>query len=247
VTYEKGAPVVTPRSTERTRTLPSVRGAAVEAAKGRAFWQDLTRNESVEGVWPDGRVGAEMAESNARIGTPEAWDAGLTDDADPAALAQAAGAQALFVTDSAPGRLMSWWGTDDNADRPLTIATLNTADAARLRGAGRVDLTGTRNAPFTHDLSEGRPGAIPDRDLSYRPGKRDLATVHTGQGGSSPGLNDDGKTWQPVGMSGGGRSAAWQGTLSVPRDAASVSLRASAKDDRGGSVTRELLRAVRVR
>ncbi|MGP2441229.1 S8 family serine peptidase [Streptomyces sp. JW3] len=113
----------------------------------------------------------------------------LTDDADPAALAQAAqeaGAKALFVTDSAPGRLMNWWGTADNADRPLTIATLNTADAAKLRAAGRVDMTGTRNTPFTYDLSEGHPGAIPDRDLTYRPGKRDLATVHTKYHGAEP-------------------------------------------------------------
>ncbi|MYR45826.1 S8 family serine peptidase [Streptomyces sp. SID5910] len=106
----------------------------------------------------------------------------LTEGTDPAALAQAAqdaGAKALLVTDDAPGRLMAWWGTDDNADRPLTIATVNAADAARLRKAGRVDMTGTRNTPYVYDLSEGHPGAVPDRDLTYRPDKRDLATVHT--------------------------------------------------------------------
>ncbi|MGV9286230.1 S8 family serine peptidase [Streptomyces sp. NPDC003719] len=106
----------------------------------------------------------------------------LTEGTEPAALAQAAqdaGAEALFVTDDAPGRLMAWWGTDDNADRPLTIATVNAADAARLRAAGRVDMTGTRNTPFVYDLSEGHPGGVPDRDLTYEPGTRDLAAVHT--------------------------------------------------------------------
>ncbi|MFI5688341.1 S8 family serine peptidase [Streptomyces sp. NPDC051636] len=104
----------------------------------------------------------------------------LAGGADPAALARAAqdaGARALFVADDAPGRLIAWWGTNDNADRPLTIATVNTADAARLRGAGQVDMTGTRNSPYVYDLSEGHPGAVPDRDLTYRPSPRQLAAV----------------------------------------------------------------------
>ncbi|MFE9493457.1 S8 family serine peptidase [Streptomyces collinus] len=105
----------------------------------------------------------------------------LADGADPAALAEAAqdaGARALFVTDDAPGRLMAWWGTDDNADRPLQIATVSRADAARLRAAGRADMAGTRNSPYVYDLSEGHPGAIPDRSLTYAPSKRQLASVH---------------------------------------------------------------------
>ncbi|WP_437087981.1 S8 family serine peptidase [Streptomyces sp. enrichment culture] len=113
----------------------------------------------------------------------------LTDGTDPAALARAAqdaGARALFVTDDEPGRLSAWWGTDDNADRPLTIATVNAADAARLRQAGRVDMTGTRDTPYTYDLSEGHPGAIPDRDLAYRPGKRDLAVLDAKYHGAGP-------------------------------------------------------------
>ncbi|MFF4560505.1 S8 family serine peptidase [Streptomyces sp. NPDC001435] len=104
----------------------------------------------------------------------------LADGADPAALARAAqdaGAEALFVTDDAPGRLMAWWGTDDNADRPLQIATVNAADAARLRAAGTVDMTGTRNSPYMYDLSEGHRGAVPDRDLTYRPSGRQLAAL----------------------------------------------------------------------
>ncbi|MFR0352412.1 S8 family serine peptidase [Streptomyces sediminimaris] len=106
----------------------------------------------------------------------------LADDADPSALAQAAqdaGARALFVTDDVPGRLSTWWGTDDNGDRPLQIATVNAADAARLRAAGRVDMTGTQNTPYVYDLSEGHRGAVPDRDLTYAPGRRELAVLRT--------------------------------------------------------------------
>ncbi|MEU3234989.1 S8 family serine peptidase [Streptomyces anthocyanicus] len=106
----------------------------------------------------------------------------LTEGTEPAALAQAAqdaGVKALFVTDDAPGRLMSWWGTDDNADRPLQIATVSAADARRLHRAGRVDMTGTRNTPYVYDLSEGHEGAVPDRDLTYEPGHRDLAVLRT--------------------------------------------------------------------
>jgi subtilisin family serine protease len=100
---------------------------------------------------------------------------------DPAALAKAAqdaGAAALFVTDDVPGRLNAWWGTDDNAARPLLIATVDAADAARLRAARRVDMTGTRNPPYVYDLSEGHPGAVPDRDLTYAPGPGQLAEIH---------------------------------------------------------------------
>lgn len=104
----------------------------------------------------------------------------LTDGTDPVALAQAAqdaGVKALFVTDDAPGRLNAWWGADDGGDRPFPIATLSTADAQRLRAEGRVDLTVTRDTPYVYDLSEGHPGAIPDRDLTYAPGARQLAAV----------------------------------------------------------------------
>ncbi|MFI9598465.1 S8 family serine peptidase [Streptomyces sp. NPDC052043] len=106
----------------------------------------------------------------------------LTDSAEPAALAQAAqdaGAKALFVTDDAPGRLSAWWGTDDNADRPLQIATVDAADAARLRRAGRVDMTGTRNTPYVYDLAQSHRGGIPDTELMYAPGPRQLAAVRT--------------------------------------------------------------------
>ena len=108
----------------------------------------------------------------------------LADGADPLALARAAqdaGAKALFVTDDAAGRLNAWWGNDDNSDRPLQIATVNAADAARLRAVGRVDMTGTRNTPYVYDLSEGHRGAVPggDHDLTYAPGSRELAVLDT--------------------------------------------------------------------
>ncbi|SOE75491.1 Serine protease, subtilisin family [Streptomyces sp. OV198] len=106
----------------------------------------------------------------------------LADGVEPAALAQAAqdaGAKALFVTDGAAGRLNAWFGTDDGADRPLQIATVNAADAARLRAAGHLDMTGTRNTPYVYDLSEGHEGAIPRGDLTYEPGARELAVLGT--------------------------------------------------------------------
>jgi hypothetical protein len=119
----------------------------------------------------------------------EAVLARLTEGTEPAALARAAqdaGVKALFVTDDAAGRLMSWWGTDDNADRPLQIATVSAADADRLRKAGRVDMTGTRDTPYVYDLSQGHRGAVPDRDLAYEPGHRDLAVLHTRYHGDEP-------------------------------------------------------------
>ncbi|RSS39133.1 S8 family serine peptidase [Streptomyces sp. WAC08241] len=107
----------------------------------------------------------------------------LTDGADPVRLAQTAqdaGAEALFVTDDEPGRLMKWFGTADYQDRPLPVATVNAADAKKLATAAargkRVDLTGTRFTPYTYDLSEGHPGAIGE-DLVFRPGRKDLATI----------------------------------------------------------------------
>ncbi|MFJ4789712.1 S8 family serine peptidase [Streptomyces sp. NPDC088794] len=103
----------------------------------------------------------------------------LADGGDPVALARAAqdaGAKALFVTDDRPGRLNAWWG-DDDGDRALQIATVDVADAARLRAAGRVDMTGTRNTPYMYDLSQGHAGAIPNRDLTYAPSGRELAAV----------------------------------------------------------------------
>ncbi|MEU0040359.1 peptidase S8, partial [Streptomyces sp. NPDC006333] len=56
---------------------------------------------------------------------------------------------------------------------------------------------------------------------------------------------DDGATWRTVRLT--GAQASWKGTLDVPRDARFISLRAFARDDRGGSVSQETVRAVGVR
>ncbi|MFB6710938.1 MULTISPECIES: S8 family serine peptidase [unclassified Streptomyces] len=108
-----------------------------------------------------------------------------TEGADPSQLAQTAqdaGAEVLFVTDDQPGRLMAWFGTADHEDRPLAVATVNAADAARIAAAAArgtaLDLTGTRFTPYTYDLSEGHPGAI-GTDLVFRPDKNELATIHS--------------------------------------------------------------------
>lgn len=108
--------------------------------------------------------------------------AGALTPVEIAQTAQDAGAALLFVTDDAPGRLNTWFGTADYQDRPLTVATVNAADGARLASAAargqRVDLTGTPYPPYVYDLSEGHPGAIPS-DLVFRPDEDELATVRS--------------------------------------------------------------------
>ncbi|MFH8606173.1 S8 family serine peptidase [Streptomyces sp. NPDC018029] len=108
-----------------------------------------------------------------------------TDAVTPERLGQAAqdaGAAALFVTDGRAGRLNAWFGTDDNRDRPLQIATVDAADGARLIAAAKAgrkaESTGTLNTPYVYDLSEGHEGAVP-KDLAYEPGKRELAVLAT--------------------------------------------------------------------
>ncbi|WP_306316829.1 MULTISPECIES: S8 family serine peptidase [unclassified Streptomyces] len=85
VTYgSKGArsAAATPKGAERSRTLGSIGGAALDADKGRTFWNALTsKDEYADGigkVWLDGRVEGDMEQSNAQIGSPKAWEAGLT-------------------------------------------------------------------------------------------------------------------------------------------------------------------------
>ncbi|WP_431033190.1 S8 family serine peptidase [Streptomyces sp. P6-2-1] len=75
----------------RVRALPSIGATAVTAKKPAAFWASLTEDARRSGngrafaagsgigkVWLDAKVTADMAESNAQIGTPQAWEAGLT-------------------------------------------------------------------------------------------------------------------------------------------------------------------------
>ncbi|MFJ9811384.1 S8 family serine peptidase [Streptomyces sp. NPDC101158] len=86
VTHGRGAraTAAAPRGTETVRALPSIGGAAVTATDPGAFWREFTagqrtaRSAGATKVWLDARVKAAMAESNAQIGSPEAWEAGLT-------------------------------------------------------------------------------------------------------------------------------------------------------------------------
>ncbi|MFF4650853.1 S8 family serine peptidase [Streptomyces sp. NPDC001380] len=73
-----------------TRPLPGIRGAAVRARKkdARRFWDAVAPAAARSGkaapalgngiarIWLDGRVKAQMADSNAQIGTAAAWSAG---------------------------------------------------------------------------------------------------------------------------------------------------------------------------
>ncbi|MEU6392009.1 S8 family serine peptidase [Streptomyces sp. NPDC046939] len=109
-----------------------------------------------------------------------------TDAVAPDRLAQAAqdaGARALFVTDDAPGRLSDWFGPEDGGDRPLQIASVDAAGGAalaRLARTGRtLSMTGTRYTPWVYDLTDEHKGAVPRGDLTYRPGKRELAVLDT--------------------------------------------------------------------
>ncbi|WEH27179.1 S8 family serine peptidase [Streptomyces sp. AM 3-1-1] len=81
----------TPAGTSRVRALPSIGATAVTARKPAALWESLTGHARTSGttrsfsastgvgkVWLDARVEADMAESNEQIGTPRAWEAGLT-------------------------------------------------------------------------------------------------------------------------------------------------------------------------
>ncbi|MGW0550289.1 S8 family serine peptidase [Streptomyces altiplanensis] len=126
---------------------------------------------------------AEYADKNVRGKAVVVRHTGAVSPARLAQNAQDAGAEALFVTDDEPGRLMEWFGTEAYEDRPLHVATVDAADGARLTEAARrdrrVELTGTQYTPYVYDLSEGHPGSVPDEDLTYRPGKRELAVLDT--------------------------------------------------------------------
>ncbi|MCX4530557.1 S8 family serine peptidase [Streptomyces sp. NBC_00841] len=94
VTYTKNARSATPHGARQVRGLPSVGGAALEASTSGEFWRtvapDVTSQArsatsgrirlsgGVEKIWLDARVDAAMETSNAQIGTPAAWEAGLT-------------------------------------------------------------------------------------------------------------------------------------------------------------------------
>ncbi|MBO1336862.1 S8 family serine peptidase [Streptomyces sp. VRA16 Mangrove soil] len=108
---------------------------------------------------------------------------GATPPAGIAQAAQDAGARALFVTDTTAGRLNTYFGTDDNTDRPLQIATVDAQGAAVLAAAAKdgrtVGMTGTRYTPWVYDLTDQHKGSIPRSDLTYEPDDRELAVLDT--------------------------------------------------------------------
>src|SRR6478735_10285520 len=78
-----------PRGSTLVRRLPSVRGAALTAAKPqmRTFWNSVTPpmdlsdptptlEDGIAKLWLDGKVQADLHESVPQIGAPEAWAAG---------------------------------------------------------------------------------------------------------------------------------------------------------------------------
>ncbi|SDJ56080.1 S8 family serine peptidase [Streptomyces indicus] len=106
---------------------------------------------------------------------------GATPAAQLAQNAQDAGAKALFASDDAAGRLMDWWGTEAYEPRELYVATVGDTDGDRLREAARegdrLALEGTEYTPYVYDLTDGHAGAVPDRDLTFAPTRRELAVV----------------------------------------------------------------------
>ncbi|MFG2328001.1 S8 family serine peptidase [Streptomyces sp. NPDC048604] len=82
VTYSQGSRAAAPRGADAVRALPSIGGVAMKADPG-LLWDAVatsrrTFSGGIEKIWLDGRVQADMAQSNAQIGTPAAWEAGLT-------------------------------------------------------------------------------------------------------------------------------------------------------------------------
>jgi subtilisin family serine protease len=72
-----------PAGARRTAVLPSIRGAAMVAprASKETFWSSVTAGtperprlaDGISKVWLDGQVHADLAESTAQVGAPQAW------------------------------------------------------------------------------------------------------------------------------------------------------------------------------
>ncbi len=156
-------------------------------------------------------------------------------------------------------------GDADPAERTYTVVTDTTLDPARWELATKGHSEWTFRSKKT---PEGRKTSLPllnlgfDVDTSLTGEVRGGRTVPFGvfaeyvkgaEGGGRVGgaalavSYDEGKTWRDVTLRRDGGKASWQGRLKIPADAGSVSLRASAEDDRGGGVTQEIIRAVGVR
>ncbi|MEV0426317.1 S8 family serine peptidase [Micromonospora sp. NPDC050495] len=96
---------------------------------------------------------------------------------DRAAAAAAAGAKLLLVVNDGPGILNEYVG-----ESPIPVATVHRDAGAELikvakAGAPKLTVTRTPYASYVYDLTQVWPGQVPDRALSYRPGRHDLARV----------------------------------------------------------------------
>lgn len=145
------------------------------------------------------------------------------------------------------------------------VVTDTTLDPARWRLATKGHSEWTfRSAETPHDKITYLPmlnlGFDVDTDINgdVRAGSRlpvgisaEYVKGATGTGSIGTGTlevsYDEGRTWTKVALKKARHGAAWDGELRVPSGADSVSLRAGASDDRGGSVTQELIRAVGVK
>ena len=81
--YAKGIAPTTPAGAQRQDLLPSIHGAALAAPRRQAtsFWASVTAGtqaaprlaDGMTKLWLDGRVQADLAESTAQVGAPQAW------------------------------------------------------------------------------------------------------------------------------------------------------------------------------
>jgi subtilisin family serine protease len=103
-----------------------------------------------------------------------------------AAAAAAAGAALLLVVHDGPGRLNEWVG-----ESPIPVASVHRDDGARLVArakTGQLSLTVAQvpYAGYLYDLTRRYSGAVPDRDLTYRPGPGQLARIDAGYTAAGP-------------------------------------------------------------
>ncbi|MFG2644944.1 S8 family serine peptidase [Streptomyces sp. NPDC048370] len=91
--------------------------------------------------------------------------------------AVAAGAKALIVVNDGVGGLMEYVG-----ESAIPVATVHRDAGKSLvsmarTGMLRLSVEQTEHTPFVYDLTREYPGQVPDRDLVYKPTKRDLARI----------------------------------------------------------------------
>ncbi len=183
------------------------------------------------------------AEYAGKAATGRAVLVRLTEGADPKQLAQAAqdaGAKALFVTDTAldPAR----WRLGTKGHSEWTFRSAETPDD-RITYLPMLNLGFDLDTDLHGDVRAG--GRLPvGISAEYVKGATGTGTIGTGTLEVS---YDEGTTWTKVALRKASRGASWTGELRVPSGVSSVSLRAGAGDDRGGSVTQEVIRAVGVK